>query len=818
VFYLFFFVAGGTKLLEAAWAAGTDADRFVRLVTDLGATLERVETLLAKGELWRAVHAAAERANATITLGAFFDYCKRETQPPHVAVAEPQERSPEKPSGAETDLSSPEAVWAWLKKTFQVTQPDRGPHILSKSSMSYPLKGREDAVEVASGALINLYAEQLPGNATSDRTDRKIPVCSALSGMGKTRMAEEVCAAFAELDGSERAILWAGLRAAINSPRIGIIVTYGNSIGKVRSIEELFSIQSSFAWRLMYFFFLRSYPGLSLEVFFKKRMPSNSQTLTLRCALETVLLVCRDCKMVADDQTLCLFIGVDEYQKIAMEINAKYAMGLLEAFGDIHAKPVPGLAVLPMLTGTDFGVVGNVGSSSNANIERIPMRLLAVEDCEESIEAVMPALLEHEPARRHLFELSGVARWCIEYATKCAKRVSEHPLNSEDLERAKQSVCSAYVNDFGQLSRTGDDGSQPGVSGLALIEVVAWAFSGQPVDLRAKVQGFSWTRLRDGGLCLIDDSGRVAVPYVLVTRVAKMDSDERNDKLAIRYFIQALEGLQDEVDVQFYRHEPWHLWELFGAFYHAARINALQVIGKSVMKFSEICGGALVNGCVERVKLRPVRVFRAAETCKYGKDLGDEIAKAGHGHEKCHWISGDNGIGSVVVNGTNGQGVDIFFCFPTEIVGNYVVCVDQRKRVAKALGTKVAADLIEYARALTPVVLKDATVIAGLCSMFPNYLNDEATLPDNSFVVSRNCSNSYHGGLAGHPASRPFVAVNTDARAWIQMFLSAKAPEVAKAICEQRARKPFQSFEELEAFVLEIRGSFQPDARHFLFF
>jgi hypothetical protein len=48
--------------------------------------------------------------------------------------------------------------------TFQVTQPDRGSHILSKKSLSYPLKGRDDAVAVATGALVNLYVEQLPGN------------------------------------------------------------------------------------------------------------------------------------------------------------------------------------------------------------------------------------------------------------------------------------------------------------------------------------------------------------------------------------------------------------------------------------------------------------------------------------------------------------------------------------------------------------------------------------------------------------------------------------------------------------------------------
>jgi hypothetical protein len=69
--------------LEAAKVAGTDADEFVALVKELKCEKRRVEDLLAKGELWAAVRAAAERANTTITLGAFFDYCKRETQPPH---------------------------------------------------------------------------------------------------------------------------------------------------------------------------------------------------------------------------------------------------------------------------------------------------------------------------------------------------------------------------------------------------------------------------------------------------------------------------------------------------------------------------------------------------------------------------------------------------------------------------------------------------------------------------------------------------------------------------------------------------------------
>ncbi len=766
--------------------------------------------LLAKGELWLGLKKDVESdMGKRRSLDALFDFCKRMTQPPSSGPS-----SPEKPCGVHADLSAAKLVWEWLKRTCGVTGPDVGPHILTEKSMAYPLKGRDEAVTVVTDALITMCTEQL--KATKDRSEREIPVCSALSGLGKTRMAEEVCAAFAEPDGSHRAKLWKTLRDAIKGPRIGVIVTYGNGVGRVRSIEKQFSIESSFAWRLLYFFFLRSRPGLSLEEFMKKRIPSNSAELSFRNALETVLVACRECEIVTYDHTLCLFVGVDEYQKIAMDIDPGYAAKLVDAFSALHADPVPGLVVLPMLTGTDLGVVGSVGSSSNSAIVRVPMRLLGVEECEESIEAVMPELLEHQAARRHLFELSGVARWSIVYAKRCAK--INDGLTAEKLIDARDRVSSQYLVNFGHLSQVGTETSQSGVSDLVLIEVVAWALSGQAVNIGAKVQGFSWTRLRDGGLCLIDGENCVSVPYVLVSRVASMDSDIWPENPACQYLIEALDGLRDGVDEQFYRHEPWHLWELFGAYFHAARINALQVIGKRVMKACKLFSGALVNGCIDKVVLRPVRVFRAAAACQYGEDLGDEISRMANEAEKRHWITGDQGIGTVVVNGSNGQGVDIFFCFKREGTDQYLVCVDQRKRVAKALGQKVAVDLLECARGQTPSILEGAVVIAGLCSMFPNYHGDADTLPSNSFVVSRSCSGLYHGGLAGHPASRPFVDVNMDPKAWIGMFLVSKKAIVASLICEQRKKARFENFGELETFVLSCGGTMQPKAELYLHF
>ena len=160
-------------------------------------------------------------------------------------------------NSAETDLSTPAAVWLWLKNRFGVSGPHRGSHILNAESLSYPLKGRDHAVRTVTDALVDLFTRQLPGNVVVDRTRRPIPVCAALSGMGKTRMAEEVCAAFSEQDGSERAVLWGKLRAAINVPRLGVIVTYGNGKGRVNRLEKRYSIQASFAWRLLYFFIRR---------------------------------------------------------------------------------------------------------------------------------------------------------------------------------------------------------------------------------------------------------------------------------------------------------------------------------------------------------------------------------------------------------------------------------------------------------------------------------------------------------------------------------------------------------------------------------
>ncbi|KAI3634839.1 hypothetical protein MIR68_007220 [Amoeboaphelidium protococcarum] len=61
------------------------------------------------------------------------------------------------------------------------------PHVLSKDDMMFPLSGRDDALKQAAECMRTISQ---PITATT-RTDRRIPVCAGLSGLGKTRMLEE---------------------------------------------------------------------------------------------------------------------------------------------------------------------------------------------------------------------------------------------------------------------------------------------------------------------------------------------------------------------------------------------------------------------------------------------------------------------------------------------------------------------------------------------------------------------------------------------------------------------------------------------------
>jgi hypothetical protein len=111
------------------------------------------------------------------------------------------------------------------------------PHVLGKTSRSFALSGRDDALESAAEAFKVLSKPV----GTTDRAHRKIPACSGLSGLGKTQMLEEWERVF-DL-------------AEIPQNRLGVLVLYYNG-HMPKPIERLMTIEASFSWRLLHRIFI----------------------------------------------------------------------------------------------------------------------------------------------------------------------------------------------------------------------------------------------------------------------------------------------------------------------------------------------------------------------------------------------------------------------------------------------------------------------------------------------------------------------------------------------------------------------------------
>ena len=264
----------------------------------------------------------------------------------------------------------------------------------------------------------------------------------------------------------------------------------------------------------------------------------------------------------------------------------------------------------------------------------------------------------------------------------------------------------------------------------------------------------------------------VTLPYA-VLRLAKTSCNQ--DKLtsqAEKCLVQTLRKLFKFVDskmaIDF--NEPWALWEIFGAIYYALRINALMVIGKEKVSFSTIISGARFTGCDVYVTLHPMLVERSAE--KYSATMANEIGVHADRADKKEWKNMKNGNGYVWLNGSNGEGVDIFFALPrvSPHSDSYVICVDQRKRVALSLGKNTASDLLEKANILPESCSKDI-LVRGLCNVLPSY-ND--VVPEkNCFIVSATNTEAFHASLAFHPAATPTTDINHDDVSYLKLVLNS---------------------------------------------
>ncbi|KAF0714876.1 hypothetical protein As57867_003635, partial [Aphanomyces stellatus] len=438
------------------------------------------------------------------------------------------------------------------------------------------------------------------------KADRKIPVCAGLSGLGKSRMLEE----------------WENIfdLAKIHGPRLGALVLYYNG-HKPHVIEASMTIEASFSWRLLHRLFIEG-NGVEFSKWFNECLPQNGAQLQLGMALEVIREKSIEIGISTSEEPLQLFLGVDEYQSIK-DVNGirvgtnedgtkeELLQDLLNVLSDRMASPVDGIRIYPMFAGTDLSAISIV-NSSKTEVLRLPMLLLAPTEIETAVSSVHhgPSLLMQSPVRRHLFYLGGVPRWCFEYISLLLQKIDQTGndiLPIEDIEQAFKTIKSSYIRKWGK-----------GLAAVDFINLCGYSVAGVSVlKSDTVVGGMKWSRVRDSSLCLLTDDSEVLIPYAIFHQIARLIPDQYSN--AEGCFIACVQGLIEKVDSLIYDKAPWALWEVFGAYFHALRINAMIIIGKPVVKVSELFNGALLIGCDDQVQLSPTKVMEYDD--KFGSSI-----------------------------------------------------------------------------------------------------------------------------------------------------------------------------------------------------
>jgi hypothetical protein len=581
--------------------------------------------------------------------------------------------------------------------------------------------------------------------------------------------------------------------AQIPKTRLGALVLYYNG-HKPQPIESLMTIEASFSWRLLHRLFIEG-NGPVFADWMNFMLPNNAKNLLLRTALKVIRSHLITRVDLAESECLHMFLGIDEYQSIE-DVNGVQQskvggllQDLLNSLGDILSAPVHGIRLYPMFAGTDFSVM-SIANSSKTETIRVPMTLLSASEIEEAVGALSmgSVLLGYSPVRRHLLYFGGVARWAMQYIEKLFERMEESKGGNEVpsvdfIESSFLQIRDTYVRKWNESIL-----NQMLLDHIDFVRLAAFSVSGRNVGIGEQFKHqVSWARLRDSSVCVIDYSGAVSVPYAVFHLIADWNASEFND-IALQAFVLTLRSLIKKVDSLVYDKAPWQLWEVFGAHFHALRINALIILGFTQVVLLDLFSGALVNGCGQYVRLKPMYVIETED--KFSENLGDYVGMKGHYDEKRNWRQD----GWVVLNWESGKGVDIFYCLDKSSEDGQIVITDQRKRVSGALGVSKICLLVEKARIMSSIVC--------LFSCFTSSRFGHEDIPKDCCVVSYSQTRAYHGAMWVHPAASPCVNLNLASVSYLKMVFKGKdCDEFCQEILKERIKRKFHKIEDVEDFI-----------------
>jgi hypothetical protein len=703
------------------------------------------------------------------------------------------------PCGAELDFRSIDTVLRYIESGMRDSSKiNLVPHILSEDKMGFSLVGREDAVSTAMmyfQGIIDVNKKKV-----RDRTEYIIPVCSGISGLGKTRMLDEGLFILQEM----------GLKNALS-----VSIPYFNGFKPVE-LEAYLPIEASFSWRLLYKFFLDGNCDSSFGEWLNLALPVNGYLLNLATAFAVIH------RKLSQSRAgpFHLFVGIDEYQKIEevgarpKNPNSTCLRELVEAISDFICSNFSELIVLPMLAGTDFSVIqsGSIANSSYYLTERLPMKLLTLEEVFRSIESnpKFAHLLSYVQIRRHLFYLGGVPRWIVDYITEVVKKSRTGTVKLEVICQCYHTIVERYASNYFEPLQVEDKLKLAAYSISALTVNPSHFFSSE----------VKWSKLRDSSICLLvkqddnldkSESFYVQIPYSLFIHIA----DHIEAKTPIfsseqRAFIETIKELHYKVDSLLFDLQPWQLWEKFGAYFYALRMNAFLILGKSCVSIGEFLKGALIAENIRdiEINLAPANVFFSQDS--FGADTTFSISKQHNKQEKVDWIKKR----CVKVNGDNGEGVDIFFAQGNAVDNSPIIFVDQRKRAYGKFHQSQTKSFLDKL-SIRPESLPSALMIRGVMNCVSlDALGTDFSVPSGCYLMSRKQSKIFHGSLAYHPACSPYVSINSSCKTALKTLFLGTEKAVNQAVEKILGKRKetsygFQNREDLQNFLVEEKEDVQ---------
>mmetsp|Transcript_17739 Transcript_17739/g.26236 ORF Transcript_17739/g.26236 Transcript_17739/m.26236 type:complete len:741 (+) Transcript_17739:53-2275(+) len=622
------------------------------------------------------------------------------------------------------------------------------------------------------------------GNS-SNRTDYRHPICVGIPGVGKTRLLEEWNHIFDGLGIGQ-----------LEVDRMGLLVLYYNG-HCVCDVDVQLPIEKTFAWRILHRYF---FEGLSFKPFMHQLQSSSVyEDITIVQSILTVVST-RDLNP-SRSTPLSFFLGIDEYQSITgdeADGSDKLDCLMIALYEATLALTQHGVHLYIMFAGTEWSPLRGTSSSRDlCSKVYIPFS----RDYTPIAASLYPEGLQSETFQQCIFTIGNIPRNVVAF---CREVRSEHQRlkrcpSANSLMALRNAVYNTNSSQWTSL-----------LSGDAMITLAAFSLSGISVvpDSSPEIvvcgmndRPLTWQQLADRGLVALvedcDGCSRVILPYVALQQILTYEPPPHAPR-HLTYFVQAFHHIHELTSQHL---EPWQKWEQFGAYFHCLRINAYLWLGYEEISLKKLFyGDKSLHTSTQDIEviLRPAKIFFTNE--KLSNDTNFDFIPEMYNSVRCvSLLSAEECF--VVVNGTDGKGVDIYFMLKNATPDDApIIFLDRRKRESQSLTTGLISKYFELMPCFPE---KRVRVVKCLFSALASYGKCRVQRPSPQCVVlSKQELVGYHGSLSLHPCARCVIDPHSANKSQIVSILrphmtDKDAKKLAKEIKIQCKYNFFRTFESL---------------------